>query len=217
MAQVKFSALVQSASGKLGGGFVSNSRSGFSLRNNPVKRHVFNRFSSLSRIYYGQVQAAWRNLSIAHRNAWLNTMYAGMQGYRLFVYANINMLYVSLPVLSLPFLSGVPIPQRITSFFVVPSTNTVFINMGSALPLYHRALCYISPPLSPGVEYDNAFMSFIYAITSPSLSQFNVGALYIAKFGAVPRPGQKVFLRVSTVNILSGFESAYSYAFSIVS
>lgn len=216
MARIKFSALITSLSGKLNGSVVKSCLSG-SVMQGTMKYRV--QSANASQLQLNRMSTARRNwvlLPESSKLAWLNSSYAGLSGYQLFISCQLNLLLtIGLP-LSLPRLDLLPSFKSITTVSIIPATPLFRITLSGAVATGDRGIFYISKACSAGTSLDLRAMQFISNHNSTSGASLNLQLAYILKYGRVPQSGQKVFIKFVAVNLTSGLMSVPSFFSYIV-
>jgi hypothetical protein len=111
MARVKFSALVNSIQGSVGGSVFQRNKSGYTLKNKSVNVDKASIKQSAARNYMAELQNQWRGFTDVQRNAYdlfanyypvknRNNQNVYLSGYQLFLKYNLLRLHTGLGVLS---------------------------------------------------------------------------------------------------------------------
>lgn len=224
--KMKWGALVVDGRGKIGGHVASKNRSGSYLRTkvtpvNPQtvsQQGVRNKFTLNSQ--------AWRGLSQLLRDAWNSAVedfkstdifgdLKSPSGFNLFMRLNNQLLAVFQPVITAP-----PLPGSIfafTSLSVTADTTGGTMNavFAPAIPVGSSVIVLATPGLSPGKNFVKSEFRQIAVLVTGDLTPEDLASAYIAKFGALPTVGKKVFIGFKVVNDLTGQAGTVLQASSI--
>lgn len=215
MAKVLFTAAVADIRGKLNGNVFSRNRGGAYIRTKVTPLNPQTTFQTGVRNFMAQTSRAWRGLSQAQRNAW-NQAVANFKGTDIFGMSkvlsgsqlhqklNVNLLNISESTISSP-----PVPADVpafTSMSITPDATTGDFEMAFApvIGATEKVLVYATAPVSPGVNFVKSEYRLIEVLDSADVTPYDLTASYVAKFGALPPVGQKVFVKVKQVVIASG-------------
>lgn len=226
--KIKFGSLVVDGRGKIGGHVASKNRGGSYLRTkvtpvNPqttAQQNVRNSFTDLSQ--------GWRGLTANQRLEWNNAVsnytrtniFGDLRtpsGKDLFQRLNGNLLAAGQATINSPVM-----PQgsgSFTSFTMVADTTGGGLDLTFAptIPAGMTAIVTATAPVSPGVSFVKNKFRQIDELAAGTTSPQDVAAAYIAKFGALPAIGSKVFVKMDIVNNTSGERSVPIQAESIAS
>jgi hypothetical protein len=227
MAKVKFSALVSEMRNKLNGSVFSRNRGGAYLRTKVTPLNPQSIAQVLVRARFTGFSQAWRSLTDAQRDAWRSAVsnwattdvfgdLINPTGATLYIRLNTNIQNAGGAVISLP-----PAPagaDALTALSVVAGAGagTVAVTFDpAAVPAGHGAVLDATANLSPGVENANSQFRQIDVLAAAEASPYAAGASYVAKFGGLTE-GQRIFVRLRFVNLLTGERSQAVKASAIV-
>lgn len=215
MAKVKFSALVSDMRNKLNGSVFSKNRAGSYLRNKvtPVNPQsiaqigVRNTFTTLSQ--------NWRGLTEAQRLSWASQV----QGYQktdifgdlktpsalqLYMRLNGNLAAIGVaPIAVAPVPGDSPSIDELTVAGDVSSTTLTLTTELAEVPDDQAYIVDATPGVSAGKNFVKSEYRQIKVLNVGDVIPANVWTEYVAKFGA-PAAGQKIFVRLTPVNIVTG-------------
>lgn len=163
--------------------------------------------------------SAWRALTPGQRDRFRQHTYAGKSGYSLFMYCNLNRSAINnFPVamyqkpVSFPQLYNVGGTNVIggmvrVSFTVSPSPATGYVL---------QMMC--TPPVSPGISVPKkSLYRLIQISTAPASGSINITTFYTNIFGRPPASvGDKMFIRVRLVHIVSGYASPWVSGLTLI-
>lgn len=229
MSKIKWGAIVVDGRGKLGGHVFTKTKSGATMRTKvtPVNPQTSAQASARSRL--GGNSQTWSALTEAQRESWQvraketsKTNVFGDQyfpsGKNLFTSLNNNLLLIGQqPIRVAPTMNPMPFLVEL-SFTAVASTgliNLIFDYSGSGVSGY--LVCEATSGFSRGrYNFDGSYRYIGSAHVGAYLSPSELGAAYIAKFGALV-PGTKVSIRCYFVDSGTGQASPRFTATAIVS
>lgn len=227
MAVVKFTAIVAEMRNKLNGNVFSKNRAGNYLRNKVTPVNPQTSFQQNQRDLLTQLSQSWRSLTEPQRLAWIaasaNFPYTDifgdkktLSGQGLYMKLNLNIRKVGGTIIANPPAPGILGALLTLSVTMVASTGVLTItwtNSGAAAS--QNVLIEATPAVDPGIYFvKNRFRVLATALLSGS--PFVGTTAYAARFGAVSA-GQKVYVRVSVVNNLTGQTSVGMVASAIAS
>ena len=227
MAKIKYSGLVSEMRGKLNGGVLSRNRGGAYVRNKVTPLNPQTDAQVNVRNFFTTNSKAWRGLLQSVRNAW-NSAVSGFistdifgdgltpSGANLYQRINTNLLNINESVLTNP-----PTPAAVPSFLTFSvaidhSDGTAFLSFTDPIAVTEKVLLYATPGLSPGKAFAKNNFRLIGVLDNSFETGDDAASLYIAKFGAIPAPGQKVFFKAKQITISNGLNGAVSECFTIV-
>ena len=120
-------------------------------------------------------------------------------GFNLYGKLNNQLRAIGVAPLTVP-----PLPTTVfafTSLSVVADTTlgTMNISFTGVIPVGSSVIVSATPGVSPGKNFVKSEFRQIKVLTSADLSPEDVAAEYIAKFGALPTVGKKVFIGFKVV------------------
>jgi len=226
-AKVKYSALVSDMRGKLNGSVASRNRGGAYLRNKTTPLNPQSNYQTNVRNYFSDVAKAWRGLLAEERTAW-NSAVSGFittdvfgdgltpSGSNLHQKLNLNLKNIGVAVITTP-----PTPAAVPTFAtlslaIAKGAGTATIAFTPAIAATEKVLLYATPGMSPGKTFAKNDYRLIGILTSADVTPENIKSAYETKFGTIPAAGQKVFVKIKEITILSGLQSAVRTASTIV-
>lgn len=225
--KTKFGSIVVDGRGKIGGHVASKNRGGSYMRTKvtPINRKsdaqttVRNLFTSLSQ--------GWRSLTQAQRDAW-NAAVAGYAKTDIFgdlhnptglaLYQRLNNILsnVGETIVADPPSPGTVenvIAGAITMTSGSPSLSVAF---APTVPADTGVIIAATAPMSAGKAFVKSEFRQIAVLAAAATSPWNGLSAYTAKFGAVGAIGQKVFIRFTPVNRVTGQAGSPSISSVIV-
>lgn len=226
-AKIKFGMMMTDARNKLGGQVFSKNRGGAYVRTKVTPSNAQTSFQTAVRAILSFLAASFRTLTANQILAWNNAVsdFTGTDifgdvktpsGENLYIKLNANLAKVGSPYISdpplptnVPSLTGLVVSAAVGANAVLIAANEITVGVGERL--YIEA----TPCLSPGKSFvKSEFRTIGFTATNAAIP-YAAGTLYAAKFGALVA-GQKLFIRVQTVNIATGLVSLKQTAFCIV-
>lgn len=227
MAKVKFGMMAVDMRNKLGGQVFSKNRGGAYIRTKVTPANAQTSFQTAVRAILTFFAQSFRTLTAAQILAWNNAVsdFTGTDifgdvrtpsGINLYIRLNANLAKVGEPAISDP-----PLPTNVgqlTGITVAASAGggTVSIGadqatVGAGLRMYVEA----TSPQSAGKSFvKSEYRSIGFTAVNAALPSAQ-GANYVAKFGAMVQ-GQKLFVRVQTVDVATGLISLPQVAVCII-
>ena len=224
--KTKFGAIVVDGRGKLGGKVFSKNRYGSYEKIKVTPTNPTSAYSTQVRANYKAIVQSWSTLTDIQRASFnsgtkqfpqKNTFgdIHFLSGFGLYVSFNINRLLLSQSLL-------VSCPSPTTSHFIQSANveareidNTVTLNFSPLCPAGYVYKINATTSLSPGINYSNRRFKLLGFINSSDASPFDLSSLYITRFGNIGNAGQKIFFKISAIEISSGIESQ-PYIFSTI-
>lgn len=218
MAKVKFSALVSDMSGKLNGSVFSRNRGGSYLRNKVTPINPQTSFQAKVRNIFGSISSGWKSLTEAQRKAWTSVVEQWKKtnifgdlktpsGNSLFVRLNANIIKAGGTMIDNP-----PMPAGVSgadevSFDELSVANGISIDVEvPSITSNDKILVEMTPGMSPGISNAKNQFRIVEVLDYNQSFPYDIKTSYEERFGELAI-GQKVFIRVSVVNILTGEES----------
>lgn len=212
--KMKFGAIVVDGSGKIGGQVASKNKSGNYLRTKvtPINRKTDAQMAVRSQLSY--LSKAWAGLSEANRGSFNGAVGAYQKtnifgdlkspsGFNLFVKLNSVALAVGTALLT-----TCPAPAStgsVGAFTIVAdnSSNTLVATLPDLDLETGDLKIEATPAYSAGKSFiESEYRTIGYA--AAAASPLSLTALYIAKFGGIGAVGQKISVRISPINSVSG-------------
>lgn len=227
MAKIKFGMMMTDARGKLGGQVFSKNRGGAYVRTKVTPSNAQTPFQTAVRGILTFFASNFRALTDNQILAWNNAVsdFTGTDifgdvktpsGIDLYVKLNANLAKVGESAISNP-----PLPSNVSqltgiSVVAAAGAGTVSISADQAtVGAGQRMYIEATPNLSPGKSFvKSEFRAIGYTGVNAGLP-FAAGTDYTTKFGNMVA-GQKLFVRVQTVDIATGLVSLKQTTFCIV-
>lgn len=227
MAKIKFGMMMTDARGKLGGQVFSKNRGGAYVRTKVTPSNAQTSFQTAVRAILTFLSSNFRSLTAAQILAWNNAVsdFTGTDifgdvktpsGIDLYVRLNANIAkvggaYITDPPLptNVPQLTGIAVSAAAGAGTVSISADQATV--GAGLHLYVEA----TPCLSQGKSFVKSEFRAIGFSAANAALPYAAGADYVAKFGAMVA-GQKLFVRVSTVDPVTGLTTLKQVAYTTV-
>lgn len=216
-ALIKMAHIVAEARGAIAGTVFSKNTYGAYLRAKVTPVNPQTTFQQAVRQFLASTAQDWRGLTQGQRDLWNSfsinfnrTNIFGdsvkLTGFNLFMQLNRNLLEISVTPLT-----DAPTPQDVYGFtsasFIADTTGaTMIVTYAPALGANDSVIVYATPPLSAGKQFAKSEFRKIQVLTDivGDNSPVDVGTAYIAKFGALPPIGTKVFINLKGVSEVSG-------------
>lgn len=216
--KLKWGALVVAGSGKIGGHVAAKNSSGAYLRTKvtPVNPRTVDQISARARL--GANAKTWGTITQAQRDAWNQNSVdfnsknvfgddIKLSGINVFSRLNNNLLLIGEPIISAP-----PVAES----FAGPTVVSIVSNVQGAVltispdfdvPVGAAGVVRMTSPQSAGKKFVKSEFRVIDIAPAGSAAPYDVAAAYIAKFGALPLEGQKVFVEVYVISKTTGIAS----------
>ncbi len=226
--KAKWGMMVVDGRGKIGGHVASKNRGGSYFRTKVTPSNPQTGAQLTARARFTTNSQAWRGLTQGQRDAWnaavtnfLSTDIFGdsitPSGFNLYVQLNNNLLNAGIAAISNP-----PLPEAvdgITTLSLVADTTGggLDLTFSPAITANTTVLLFATAPLSAGKNFVKSEFRQIATLDSTDTSPHDAFAEYVAKFGALPAIGTKVFVKLVPINETSGQAGTAIQASSIAS
>lgn len=225
--KAKFGSIVVDGRGKLGGHVYSKNRGGSYVRTKVTPVNPQSVAQMEVRAFFTQLSQGWRELTANQRAAW-NGAVENFQrtdifgdlkkpsGINLYVRLNQNILNAGGAVISDPPAPGVT-PDTVV-FTTAPDSAPQTFALAFAPTPVPADTAYVveaTANLSPGKSFLKNQYRIISVLAAAAATPANILAAYQAKFGNLVG-AQKVGVRVTAVNLLTGIKGAAYEVTSIV-
>ncbi len=216
--KIKFGALVVAGSGKIGGHVAARNSSGSYLRTKvtPTNPRTVDQIAARARL--GANAKEWGLITQAQRDAWNSNAVdfnsknvfgddIKLSGINVFSRLNNNLLLIGEPIISAP-----PIAESFAGPTEVNLVSTVTgdvltISPDLDVPVGAAGVVRMTAPQSAGKKFVKSEFRVIGIAPAGSAAPYDVSAQYIAKFGALPLEGQKVFAEIYIISKTTGIAS----------
>jgi hypothetical protein len=213
--KTKFGAIIVDGRGKIGGHVASKNRAGSYLRTKVTPVNGRTAAQVLSRTRLATLATAWSGLSDAGRLAWNNAVdlwkrtdvfgdLKSPSGFNLYQKLNNNLAQIGVAPMSVP-----PLPAGITNWttfsFVPDNTGTMVLTFAATpIPAGFAVLVDGTAPCSPGLTNANARFRRVTSLAAAVATGQDIQAAYVTKFGSIAPVGNRIFLRATMINIVTG-------------
>ncbi len=219
MAQVIFSALVSSMTGKMGGSFFRKGSGGTNLvacTTKMTKADSGRANLETSQNNLAEMARSWRGITAPERNAWMLgaqslTYYnkAGQpytpSGYTYYCKANLNLLAITEPMITLPSITQ--ITDDVAKWNFTLTVGVPFeIDFATGPTFTDSVQIFCSYPQSSGVTRPMGGYKLITTLVSGTPLPFSLVSLYTLAFGFMPTSGM-IFCQVKLCVPTSGVTS----------
>lgn len=224
--KLKWSALVASASGKLGSIHCQGIQGVQSICRKPKQKRVASRsnspanaFYSHSKAFRAKLSSSWHSLSVSQVSGWnslANASGVATSGFNLFVKLNSFLAQGNRPLISnSPSFLSVNAPI-ITDFKANYLANITIYSVYSAIPAGVFALWSATKPLPPGRKPANSdYKTFAIAPSNSSFPRV-ITSSYTNYFGTISPVGHVIYFRARFFNSSSGYPSSWQYFHAII-
>jgi len=205
MALVKYTAIVADMRGKLNGSVFSKNTYGSYIRTKVTPVNPQTVAQQSSRNFMTTVSQSWRGITQLQRDLWNQSAVnfsrtnifgdnVQLTGFNLFMRLNKNLLEIGGSIIN-----DAPQPADVPGFeslSVVADTTTGTMNatFSPAISANVDVQVFATAPLSAGKQFVKSELRKIAVLTNADTSPEDLAAAYIAKFGALPPVGSKVFI-----------------------
>lgn len=226
MAKIKLTAFLADIRGKVSGTVFSKNRSGAYARTkvSPINAQTVRQ--SAVRSAFTAFAQAFRSLTSTQINSW-NSAVSNFtstdvfgdvktpSGINLYTKLNMNLAQVGVsPISDPPLPSEIPAVNSLalTANGTVPAVSLAFTP--TPVPTDTAFIVEATAPVSPGKSFVKSEYRQITFLNAAATSPANLLSVYAAKFGN-PITGQKIFVRVTPVNKLTGQRGIPLVAFDV--
>lgn len=213
--KIKLGSNIADARGKLNGHVFSKNRYGNYVRNKVTPVNPATAYQTTVRNRLGGLSSLWASLTAAQRAAWN----AAVSSYgKTNIFGDIvnpsgktlhQKLNNELLICGIAAISDPPVPAGVDALTSMSAAfaagaQTATLTYAPAIAADHSLKIYATPGLSAGVSFVKSEYRLIEVIVAADVSPYAFSAAYIARFGAVPAAGLKVFVKVIQVNNVTG-------------
>ena len=207
--------IISDIRGKLGGSVFQKSAAGLTIRNktSAVNRSTISQ--SVTRSIIKQVQNSWQTLTDDERNTWnsyqdfqglkqKNIIGNKITGHQLFLKVNTKFLQYGQAVLTVPTFTKSPLTDA--DWFINIVGVELRLNCTRVMvPGDEFFYLQISSPLNNSVSASSQKKRLLIRAT-PANTRAVLNTEYIAMYGKLPIPGEKIFWRASLISLVNGLE-----------
>jgi len=213
--KTKFGAIIVAGSGKAGGHVFSKNRGGSYMRTKVTPVNAQTSFQTDVRGRFTTLSQAWRGLTQAQRDAW-NAAVASFARTDIFgdlrnpsginLYQRLNNILVNCGQAAL---TDPPLPSAVEAVVISALTAAVAIpamsiTFNGPVPADTAVQVFATAPMSAGKSNVTSRYRQIKVLPAAQASPYNLLADYTAKFGSTGEIGQKIFVKLIPVNLLTG-------------
>lgn len=211
----KFGAIVVDGRNKIGGHVASKNRAGSYFRTKVTPTNPGTTYQVNVRNRLGGLSSAWRGLTAAQRLAWNAAVgdYAktdifgdlkNPSGFNLHQMLNNNLLNVGESAITTP-----PLPEAVDAFLTLSGAaaagaQSFTITFTAAIAADHKVKVLATPGISAGISFVKSEFRQVTTWADTTGSPADFAGSYIAKFGAVPAEGTKIFIKLVQVHKTTG-------------
>lgn len=215
MALVKYSALLERLSGKVGAAIFQENLGGSVLRQfcPPVRRNTIRQ--QKPRLIVNEVQQGWQLLSVLQRDTWegwarymrvhqrRNTALF-ISGHQSYLRVNQIRLQYSLPLLDNPVFNKCDLtPVSMSLSFFAPVLSLNFSR--PMVPANEFAVLFITIPLPATWNNPRVHLKLLEFVT-PASATTDITAAYFGLFAKLPAAASTLFIKYTNIDITSGLQ-----------
>lgn len=225
--KIKFGALVTDGRGKIGGHVASRNRAGAYMRTKVTPVNPNTSYQAAARTRLVTFSQGWRSLTQEQRNAWEASVGSFQKtdifgdikkpaGINLYISLNVNLAESGGVAIDVP-----PLPTEVVGpssliLSAAAGTNVMVLSwVGGVVPPDTGWIVRATPQVSPGKNFVKSLYRNIALLPASEGSGYNLVTEYTARFGSLVS-GQKVFVEVYPVNVVSGIKGSAVSTFVIV-
>jgi len=213
--KIKWGAIVVDGRNKIGGHVASKNPAGSYLRTKVTPTNPKTTFQVNVRSRLAGLSSAWRGLTNDQRTAWnaavsnftRTDIFGDLKnpsGFNLYQMLNNNLLNLGYAGISVP-----PLPQAVAAFTslsiaAAAVAQTLTVTFAPAIVAPYGVWLLATPGLSPGISFVKSEFRQIIPLNFNAVSPYNAAANYIARFGAIPAAGTKLFVRMCQYHNATG-------------
>lgn len=214
MARIKYTALVESIRGSIGGTTFQKNAYGYTVKSKPNMLNPNTSRQNASKQLFSVAAQKWRNLTDPQRAAW--DAYANafpipsrknpdayLSGFAAFVRWHGISQYFGNPTLSNP--SGAQ--GTVTNFTPFVGTDGSILNMQPDVVYTNgpwNIFVFCTRPIQPTQTFIKSWLRFVFATNQAGSVDFNFQSGYLSRFGFLPAAGQIIGVQLAYVNTTNG-------------
>lgn len=214
--KTKFGSIIVDGRGKIGGHVASKNRSGSYLRTKVTPVNPKTSFQTAIRNRLAGLATGWAGLTDAQRGAWnaavdkwkKSNIFGDVvisSGFNLYCRLNSNILMAAGTAITTPAVP-VAIPP-ITTLTLTGAVGTPALSLVFAptpVATNYTLMIEATPALAPGKTFVKNMFRIVSTVAAAGTSPKNLLADWNTKFGTLTPAGNKVWVRVTLVNKLTG-------------
>ncbi len=215
--KAEFGCIITDGSGKLGGKVVSKNHYGKYLKIKVSPAQPASTFRDVAQGYIRTLSRQWGTLTDDQRLTWFQAendfKYKNVfgdtykpAGYNLFLQHNINLLLTGQSVLLTAPSPGLSAAIQYASFFAFNSINIVVLSFSPVVPAGFAYKVYASTAWSAGINYGKDKYRYLGYLLPGSVSPYDLSTMYNIRLGSVGAVGNKIFLKLVPINLVTGEE-----------
>jgi hypothetical protein len=214
MAKIKFGQIISEARGKIAGMVFSRNKSGNFIRQKVTPLNPGSGYQIAVRTSMRTASKAWQTLTDSVRTEYETHVKdlsvrnslgdpVRLSGYNFFVSLCRNAVTVGqAPPTTYP---GNNEPAAVQSWSGASSygPDKIILTFAPAVPAADRWVLFATKPLSKGIKSAPNEFRIIGYLSNGDLSPFDVTAMYVAKYIAIPAASKQCFFKITPVNLTS--------------
>jgi hypothetical protein len=215
MAKIKYSALVADMRGKHNGSVHSKNTYGSYVRIKVTPVNPRTTFQTGVRQFLATISQTWRTLTQAQRDQWNSQANqftrtnifgdsSSLTGFNLYVRLNRNLQTIASSLITTPPSPSTAFGMTTLSIVADFGDQTLIATFTAAIPAGTKVVVEATPGESAGKQFVESEFRKIDVLDDADVSPADISAAYIAKYGAIPAVGKKVFVRFRPVNSTTG-------------
>ncbi len=214
-ALIKMAHIVAEARGSIGGTVFSKNTYGAYLRAKVTPVNPSTVAQQISRNFMTTVAQTWRGITQLQRDLWNSSAVnfsrtnifgdsVQLTGFNLFMRLNKNLLEIGGSQIA-----DAPQPASVPGFesLSVAADTTLATMLATFAPAIDASIdvqVFATAPLSAGKQFVKSEFRKIAVLTVADVSPEDLAAAYVAKFGALPPIGSKIFIGLKPTNNTTG-------------
>jgi hypothetical protein len=212
MARVQYGSLIKSLSGSVAGHTFQQNAYGHSLRTKPSQTASFSALQQNRRAAISAIQQAWNTMSDYDRNNWNNFITYHYQGANHNKGSSLSSFALFLKYNLIRYLTNGSVFTHLTYWNAVPSAFSPTLSISGGNLIFNLvpaidngsiyAYLFLSQVNQRGSDYRKEVTRYIVSHNFANSAQ-NITAAYIALFGFLPVPGDKIHARCVLLNVYS--------------
>lgn len=215
-ALIKMAHIVAEARGSIAGTVFSRNTYGAYLRAKVTPVNPQTVAQQLTRNFMTTVAQTWRGITQLQRDLWIQSSVnftrtnvfgdsVKLTGFNLFMRLNKNLLEIGgSQIADAPQPASVPGFESLALAADTGGLGTLIATFAPAIDASVDVQVFATAPLSAGKQFVKSELRKITVLTVADVSPEDLTAVYIAKFGALPPVGSKVFIGVKPTNNTTG-------------
>ena len=215
MAKIKLGPFIADIRNRIGGVVFSKNSAGNYIRRGVTSVNPQSVEQQQSRQFLTQTSHSWRDLTDDERNNWNQVKDSFKRtdifgnsisptGFNLFTRLNRNLLEISEATIT-----SAPLPVAVQGFLTLTlvadtTGGKLTATFTPAIDADTKVIVFATAAQSAGVSFVKAEFRQIVVLSTADPSPHELAGSYIAKFGALPPVGAKVFIQFKPIDIATG-------------